>query len=154
VAADRGVRCVGMSLGIFDTHAAQNAGPPLNAGYHQALLNLVSDGVAALYADLAGHGLADRVVILLSSEFGRRAFENSVLGTDHGLGSLALVIGDRVKGGVYGDYPDLREQHLVLDGNLAVHIDFRSVFATILAQHLGADPEPIVRGDFPQLGFL
>src|SRR5262249_45747582 len=102
----------------------------------------------------AGHGVSERVVVVVFSEFGRRAAENNDLGTDHGLASIALVIGDAVKGGVYGDYPDLREDALVLEGNLDVHVDFRSVYATILAQHLGADPERILGGNFPQLAFL
>jgi uncharacterized protein (DUF1501 family) len=54
---------------------------------------------------------------------------------------------------VYGEYPDLRAEHLVLDNNLDVHVDFRAVYATILAQHLGADPEPIL-GSFPPMRFL
>src|SRR5262245_42949798 len=114
IAADQGVRCLGVDFGFFDTHGSQNAGAPIPL--HQALLKLVSDGVAALHADLVGHGMADRVVILVLSEFGRRAWENSLLGTDHGVGSVVLAIGDPVKGGVYGDYPDLREQYLILDG--------------------------------------
>jgi uncharacterized protein (DUF1501 family) len=154
IAANRGVRALGVSLSGFDTHAVQNFGVPDSLPYHQVLLTTVSEAVGAFYADLKGHGVSDRVVTLVFSEFGRRAAENSERGTDHGFGGPMLVIGDPVKGGVYGDYPDLREESLVLGGNLDAPIDYRSVYATILAQHLGADPEPILRGSFPQLPFV
>jgi uncharacterized protein (DUF1501 family) len=154
IAADRGVRALGITLGGFDTHSGQNAGPPDAPPYHQAVLTTVVEAVAAFYADLQGHGIADRVVILIASEFGRRAAENNDGGTDHGFGSVLLALGDPVRGGVYGDYPDLRDQALVLNGNLGVHIDVRSVYATVLAQHLGVDPGSILDGDFPPLAFL
>jgi uncharacterized protein (DUF1501 family) len=153
IAADRGVRGLGVTLGGFDTHSGQNA-PALTAPYHQVLLDSVAGAIAAFAADLSAHGIADRVVTVVVSEFGRRAGENVDEGTDHGLASIALVIGEHVRGGVYGDYPDLRSDALVLRGNLATRIDFRSVYATVLAEHFGADPEPILGGDFPLLRFL
>jgi uncharacterized protein (DUF1501 family) len=154
IAADRGVRALAVSFGLFDTHAKQHIELLPGVAFHQGLWITVSEAIAAFYADLAGHGVSERVVIVVFSEFGRRPAENNNLGTDHGLASMALVIGDAVKGGVYGEYPDLREEALVLQGNLDVHVDFRSVYATILAQHLGADPERILGGDFPPLAFL
>jgi uncharacterized protein (DUF1501 family) len=154
IAADRGLRCAAVPFPGYDTHEGQNVGPPNNLPAHQLLLTSLSQSIAALYADLESHGVAERVVILACSEFGRRAFDNVALGTDHGFGSLALVIGDTVKGGVYGDYPDLRDDYLVFGRNLDVHTDFRSVFGTILAQHFGADPEAIFDAAFPQLSFL
>jgi uncharacterized protein (DUF1501 family) len=154
ITANRGLRCVAVGFPGYDTHAAQNAGPPDVPPVHQTLLSWVSQAIASLYDDLVGQGIAHRVVILVFSEFGRRVFMNSGLGTDHGFGSLAFVIGERVKGGMHGDYPDLRDRYLVLDGNLDVHTDFRSLFGTILAKHLHADPGPIFAGDFPILDFL
>ncbi|MDX2169024.1 MAG: DUF1501 domain-containing protein [Deltaproteobacteria bacterium] len=154
IAARRGVRALAVGLGGFDTHVDQQAGPPDTAAYHEALLGEAAEAVAAFYADLRGHGLAGKVVTLIFSEFGRRAEENNDLGTDHGLASVAFAIGDPVRGGVYGTYPDLAADALVLDGNLDVHTDFRAVYSTILARHLGADPEPILHGDFGDLGFL
>jgi uncharacterized protein (DUF1501 family) len=114
----------------------------------------VSEAVAAFQADLEGHGVADRVVTVVCSEFGRRLQQNYIGGTDHGYASMVLVIGQPVVGGVYGDYPDLRDDALVFDGNLDVHVDFRSVYATLLAKHLGADPEPILHDSFEPLSFL
>jgi uncharacterized protein (DUF1501 family) len=154
IAADRGVRGLAVGFGGFDTHAGELEGPPDTAPYHAGLWSEVSDAIAAFYADVHGHGIGGRVVVLVFSEFGRRGFENNDQGTDHGFASVALAIGDPVRGGVYGDYPDLRDQYLVLDGNLDVRVDFRSVYATILAKHLAADPAQILGGSFPQLAFL
>jgi uncharacterized protein (DUF1501 family) len=153
IAADRGVRALGLALGGFDTHSGQNA-PVLTVPYHQALLGGVAAAIGPFVDDLRAHGIGDRVVTIVVSEFGRRAGENVDEGTDHGLASVALVIGEQVRGGVYGDYPDLRDDALVRGGNLATRIDFRSVYATVLAEHLGADPEPILGGRFPLLRFL
>jgi uncharacterized protein (DUF1501 family) len=154
IAARRGVRALAVALGGFDSHIDQQAGPPETAAYHEALLAEVAGAVAAFYADLKGHGLSAKVVTLIFSEFGRRAYENNDLGTDHGLASTAFAIGDPVRGGVYGTYPDLRDEALVMDGNLDVHTDFRAIYSTILARHLGADPQPILSGNFGDLGFI
>lgn len=154
IAADRGVRAFGVRVTGFDTHSAQNAAAPGDAPYHQALLASVTRALAAFSADLSAHGIADRVVTIVASEFGRRAAENVDAGTDHGIASVALVLGDAITGGVYGDYPDLAEEFLVLDGNLETRIDFRSVYATVIARHFGFDPGPILGGDFTLLSFL
>lgn len=154
IAAEPRARAFAVRAGGFDTHVHQNdtsAGLP-TPGTHERLLAGVSDAVAAFHADLAGHGIGRRVVTVIHSEFGRRAAENSGLGTDHGYGSVMFVVGEAVRGGVVGDYPRL--DRLVLDGNLDVRIDFRSVFATVLDRHLGADPERVLGGTFPVLDFL
>lgn len=155
VAADLNVRAITVGYNGFDTHAAQNDradGEPL--GFHDLVLQDVSSAVAAFYADLDAHGLADRVIVLVFSEFGRRPRETNDGGTDHGYGSVWFVVGGAVKGGVYGEYPSIAPSSLVLDGNVAVTTDFRSVYATIIAKHMGGDPGPILGADVPLLGFL
>jgi uncharacterized protein (DUF1501 family) len=85
------------------------------------------------------------------SEFGRRVAENASAGTDHGKGSCLFVAGPAVKGGLYGSHPDLAD----LDqGDLEFTTDFRSVYATVLANWLKADPKPVLRGEFGKLGFF
>jgi uncharacterized protein (DUF1501 family) len=147
LAADLGVRAVAASVFGYDTHAAQS-------DYHRFLLSQVSDAVEAFHADLTAHGIGDRVVTLVYSEFGRRPEENNNVGTDHGHGSVCFVIGDSVRGGLYGDFPGIEANQLTIEGNVGVTTDFRSVYATLIANHLGGDPESILRGDFPRLGFL
>jgi uncharacterized protein (DUF1501 family) len=155
ITADLGVRAIAVGTDGYDTHAAQNDGAGNGQlGYHDFLLNTVSEAVSAFYQDLAGHGVADRVVILTFSEFGRRPEENNDVGTDHGYGSVMFAVGNPVRGGVYGEYPSLDDDKLVLDGNLDTSVDFRQVYATVLANYLGADPSPVLGGNFDVLGFL
>ena len=78
---------------------------------------------------------------MTTSEFGRRPAENGS-GTDHGTAAAHLVVGAGVKGGRYGEPPSLTA--LDADGNLAMTVDFRSYFATVLQGWLGVDPEPVV----------
>ena len=154
IAANRGVRALDVSLSGFDTHADEQLGPPDTAAYHEGLLQDAGDSIAAFQADLEGHGVGGKVLTLVFSEFGRRPVENNDLGTDHGFAGPMFAVGTAVKGGVWGDYPDLRDDRLVLDGNLDVTTDFRAVYATVLDRHLGVDPTPILGGEFGRVGFL
>lgn len=153
--ADLGVRALAVGADGYDTHANQNDGASSNElGYHDYILMQVSNAVGAFLTDVAAHGHGDRVVVVVASEFGRRAWENTDIGTDHGYGGGMFVAGQPVAGGIYGEYPSLAESQLVFDGNIDVTTDFRSVYATVLAGHLGADPEAILEGTFPTLGFV
>jgi len=87
--------------------------------------------------------------VLLFTEFGRRVHDNS-LGSDHGSGGIAFVVGDGVKGGLYGEYPSLASDQL-LDGDLHYNNDFRGLYATLLENWLGLDSKPIVGGSFEKL---
>jgi uncharacterized protein (DUF1501 family) len=149
------VRALTVGVDGFDTHAAQNDGASATElGNHDYLLKIVSDAIGAFQADVEAHGFGDRVVTLVFSEFGRRVYENTDLGTDHGFAGGMFVVGESVVGGVYGEYPSLAESALVFDGNVDVTVDFRSVYATVLERHLGADSGPILGGDFGTLAFL
>ena len=75
-------------------------------------------------------------------------------GTDHGTGGICWVIGDQVKGGLYGEYPSLKAGDLEDDGDLQHNTDFRSVYATILESWLQMDPRAIVGGAFEELDVL
>jgi uncharacterized protein (DUF1501 family) len=112
----------------------------------------VSNGVSAFCQDLQEHHAGDNVVMLLFTEFGRRVHDNGS-GTDHGSGGVAFVIGDAVKGGLYGEYPSLAPEKL-LEGDLHYNNDFRGTYATLLDRWLGLDAKPIVGGTFEQLDFL
>ena len=129
----------------FDTHAGQNPG-------HGNLWSAVSQGVEAFFADLREHNKSDNVIMLMFSEFGRRVHDNGS-GTDHGAGGVAFVLGDKVKGGHYGEMPSMKAEHLV-QGDLDPNMDFRSVYSTILDKWLKLNPAPIVNGTFEQPAFL
>jgi uncharacterized protein (DUF1501 family) len=100
---------------------------------------------ASLYAfqrDLEARGIADRVLTLVWSEFGRRAEENGSGGTDHGAAGAAFLIGSRVSGGQVGEFPGLAS--LDPDGNVKATADFRGVYCALLEQWFGFDADRIV----------
>ena len=140
-----GVKLLHVTLGGFDTHYTE-----LNR--HDDLMGYLDSAVSAFYADLAAHGKADKVLIATWSEFGRRPKENASGGTDHGAAAPLLLIGDPVKGGLYGAEPSLTG--LDSTGNLKFAVDFRSVYQEILGGHLGADSNEILGATFDQIPFL
>src|SRR5207237_9408042 len=110
--------------GHYDTHADQ-------ANAFTTGLKLTSDTLLAFQRDLEQRGIADRVLVHVWSEFGRRARENGSNGTDHGAAGLGFVIGSRVRGGMIGEYPGL-QTGLDEDGNLKPTADFRGLYCAVL----------------------
>lgn len=147
-----------VTLGPFDHHSDQishaNNHPDKFSGQHAALLKWFSDAVKSFYDDMANHGLADNVVMMQWSEFGRRPNENASFGTDHGTAAPLFVIGNPVKGGLYGQQPSLAATELDPAGNMKFTVDFRSVYATILDRWLGVDSRSVLGGTFENVGFL
>jgi len=129
----------------FDTHAGELAN-------HTRLWTQTSQAISAFYDDLKEHNATDNVVLFVFTEFGRRVHDNGS-GTDHGAGGHAFVIGDKVKGGLYGEYPSL-EAGKLMEGDLHFNNDFRGTYATLLERWMGLDSKPIVGGTFEQLDFL
>jgi len=125
-----------VSLGGFDTHANE-------ANAQAALLGVVSDSISRFVTQLKSTTRSRDVVILVYSEFGRRVVGNASQGTDHGSSGPVFVIGEKIKGGFYGDQPSLSK---LIDGDLAVTTDFRSIYATILEKVLKSPPERILNG--------
>jgi uncharacterized protein (DUF1501 family) len=120
----------------FDTHANQRES-------FAPRLKTVMDAVFAFQRDLEKRGLADRVLINLWTEFGRRPQENGS-GTDHGAAGAAFLIGQRAAGQMIGEFPGLS----VLDDsdNLRATSDFRAYYCALLEQWLGADPAAVIPG--------
>ena len=125
----------------YDTHAVQ-----LPA--HARLLAEFSGALKAFLDDLAASKLADRVAVLAFSEFGRRPEENGSIGTDHGTAGPVFVAGAGVRGGLVGATPRLGA---LVDGDLALQVDFRSVYATLLDDWLGIPSAGVLGGDFARL---
>ncbi|HZO96472.1 MAG TPA: DUF1501 domain-containing protein [Gaiellaceae bacterium] len=138
IAAGLPVHVVGLTVGHFDTHATQ-------AASLQRDLQLASDSLLAFQRDLEARGLADRVLVHVWSEFGRRGAENASRGTDHGAAGLGLLIGSRVSGKQVGSFPGLTGG-LDPSGNLRPTADFRAVQAALLEQWLGTDADAILPG--------
>ena len=100
------------------------------------LLNQFSNAIAAFCQDLDDR--MEDVVIVTMSEFGRTAEENGTGGTDHGHGSLMMVVGGPVAGGkIYGTWPGLEKEQLFETRDLAVTTDFRTVLSELVRGHLG-----------------
>ncbi len=95
---------------------------------HNELLRQVSTALTAFQRDLERAGIADRVVTLVFSEFGRRAGENASKGTDHGRGAPVFLMGEPVAGGQHGTAPDLER---LVDGDVPSTADFRSIYSTL-----------------------
>jgi len=143
-----GTRVFWVQTGGFDTHAGQNT---LN-GTYATLMQTLNDGLSAFCSDLVNHGLFQDTLILQFSEFGRRIAENGSQGTDHGAAGIMMAIGGAVRGGIYGTAPNLNpagNPTLENDGaDVRYETDFRSVYARAIEGWLGADPVPILNGDF------
>jgi uncharacterized protein (DUF1501 family) len=138
LAAGLPLKCVAISApGDFDTHSNQ-------AKAFESGLTLTAQSLAAFQADIEARGLADRVLVHVWTEFGRRAQENGSAGTDHGAGGAGLLIGTRAKGGMVGEWPGLGS--LDPNGNLLFNVDFRSVYCSLLEQWFGADSAAIIPG--------
>jgi uncharacterized protein (DUF1501 family) len=130
----------------FDTHVVQN-------DLHGRLLTYTSDAVAAFMQDMARLGRADDVTLMAFSEFGRRAPENTSLGTDHGAANVMFVAGKQVKGGHYGAPPSLTK--LDAGDNLIFTTDFRRVYGTMAQSLLGVTPgSDLLHGTFEPLGMM
>ncbi|MSQ31675.1 MAG: DUF1501 domain-containing protein [Dehalococcoidia bacterium] len=144
ICGDLGLQICHVSIGGWDTHASQNI-------THSRLLAYLADGIRMFHEDLKAHGKDKNVLIMTWSEFGRRAQENGSAGTDHGTAGPLFLAGTPVKGGLYGQRPDLTKLD---NGNLSFTVDFRSVYSTILEKWLNAPAAVILGGSFEALPFL
>lgn len=139
VSAGLPLRCVALeATGEYDTHAGQTS----------ALTSALTTTAASLLSfqrDLEARGVADRVLTLVWTEFGRRAKENGSGGTDHGAAGTGFLIGSRAAGTQVGEFPGLAKG-LDAEGNLKATADFRGVYASLLEQWFGFDAERVIPG--------
>jgi uncharacterized protein (DUF1501 family) len=128
----------------YDTHSAQ-------APTHSRLLRELGDATKVFLDDLHDCGLADRVLVLCFSEFGRRVQENASEGTDHGTAGPVFLAGPGVKSGLHGATPSLTDLEA---GDLKMSVDFRHVYAALLEGWLAVDSRPVLDGEFSALAVL
>lgn len=124
-----GTRIFSCRIGGFDTHANQVETGNSSMGKHAALMYHISSAVKAFYDDLKNLGLAERVLAMTYSEFGRRAASNASYGTDHGNAAPMLVFGTCLNPGVYGENPNLAN---LQNGNIPMQHDYRQVFSSVI----------------------
>ncbi len=131
-----GLRAATISLGGWDSHFGQNS-------FLSGLLPRLSKGLQA-FANAMGPDLP-KVHLVVLSEFGRRISENVSLGTDHGRGGLAMVLGGGVAGGrihhqwkgldrAAREFPKDLPKQVDYSGDLPVVHDFRQILAPILTR--------------------
>jgi uncharacterized protein (DUF1501 family) len=141
VKADLGLEVAFLETSGWDHHAAEGGA----SGQLAARLRELGGSLAAFYRDLGTRG--DDVAVVTLTEFGRTVRENGNRGTDHGHGSVALVLGGGVRGGrVHGRWPGLEPPSLYEGRDLAVTTDFRDLLGELLTRHLGASD---LRAVFP-----
>jgi uncharacterized protein (DUF1501 family) len=112
-----------VNLSSFDTHVGEQAD-------QNALLAQVDGAIGAFMASISAGSRSNDVTVMIYSEFGRRVVSNAGLGTDHGTSAPVFIIGNSVKGGLYGEQPSL--ETLDENGNLLVTTDFRNVYGGLL----------------------
>ena len=129
--SDVGLKVACVDLNGWDHHDAM--GTP-SSGLTADFAGGLSDALAAFHQDLGS--LRDEVTVVTMSEFGRTIGVNGSGGTDHGRGSALFVMGGKVNGGLYGNYPSgpLEDGP---DGDLEVQNDYRRPLAEILTKRLG-----------------
>ncbi|WP_422082270.1 DUF1501 domain-containing protein [Ulvibacterium sp.] len=126
-----GTKVYMISMGGFDTHGNQ----PLA---HERLMTNLSVAVDNFYDDIAFTQQDDKVLSMTFSEFGRRIFENGSNGTDHGKAAPTLFFGSGLNGSAFvGEHPTLDNPDG--RGNLEYTMDFRDLYATVLAEWLCVD---------------
>jgi len=136
IAAGSPTRVWSVSLGGFDTHANE-------ANAQAALLGTVSSALTRFASQMKNTSRGKDIVTMVYSEFGRRVKGNASQGTDHGTAGPVFLIGDRVKGGFYGDQPSLSK---LVGGDLAVTTDFRDIYAAVLEDLLTTPTEKVLAG--------
>jgi uncharacterized protein (DUF1501 family) len=145
LAAADGPRIAVLSVGGWDTHADQGA----TTGQLAGLLGELDDGMGD-FRSAIGSAWADTVAVL-ATEFGRTVRINGDGGTDHGVGTVALLAGGAVQGGkVFGDWPGLAPNQLYEKSDLRATTDLRSVFKGVLRDHLGVPTNLLNKGIFPE----
>lgn len=117
VPSELGLGVVSMSYGGWDTHNDQAA----EIGANLADVFGDSGGLdTALTAienlPAAERPAFERLVFYFASDFGRQLVANGSAGTDHGSGTYSLLLGQAVRGGVYGEMFPARESRPDGDG--------------------------------------
>ncbi len=151
LAAPNGPQAAVLEMSGWDTHAnqANPNGPLANT------LSQLDTGLAALRDGLTPSGTWNRTVVVVATEFGREVAINGTLGTDHGTGAVAFVLGGAVKGGrVIADWPGLAKRDRNEGRDLKITTDLRAVLKSVLSDHLQVASQTLSTEVFPGSGAL
>ncbi|MBO9660936.1 MAG: DUF1501 domain-containing protein [Chitinophagaceae bacterium] len=145
-----------VNMGGFDTHARQTDAKDTTIGAHARLLERLSEAINVFMADLQELGVADRVLGMTFSEFGRRIKSNASGGTDHGSAAPVFLFGNGVQSGIIGKNPAITATAAVKD-NIEMQHDFRSLYTTVLEDWFMVDhsaSQSIMLKDFASLAIV
>jgi uncharacterized protein (DUF1501 family) len=124
-----------VNLNSLDTHVSE-------VGVQNELLAELDGAIGAFMTSISAGSRSNDVTVMIYSEFGRRVMSNASGGTDHGTSAPVIIIGNSVKGGLYGDQPSL--ESLDDNGNLLVTTDFRDVYGGLLQDVLHTPVKDII----------
>jgi uncharacterized protein (DUF1501 family) len=124
-----------VNLSSFDTHTSEQTD-------QNELLAEVDGAVGNFMTSIGAGSRSNDVTVMIYSEFGRRVMSNAAQGTDHGTSAPVFLIGNGVKGGLYGEQPSL--ESLDVNGNLQVTTDFRDIYGGLLQDVLGTPVKDVI----------
>jgi uncharacterized protein (DUF1501 family) len=140
------VKALALDRGGFDTHNNQRGG-------HDYNWQQLSEALAAFYEDIKGE--SKEINLLVMSEFGRTMKENASRGTDHGKGNCWFVLGNKVKGGVYGGWPGLKTEQLLDNRYLDYSVDIVDIVAELVEHHFALNPTQVFQNiSSKKVGFV
>jgi uncharacterized protein (DUF1501 family) len=151
IKAKVGLRVVAIDLGGWDMHT--NLGT-VGGGEMRNSLTELANALSAFATDLGPQ--LDDVNVVTMTEFGRRVAENGNAGTDHGHGSLMLLLGGGLVGGqVHGKWPGIAPAALD-NGDIAGANDYRDVLAEVLQRgfNVGDVKTVFPDHDYTRIGVL
>lgn len=147
-----------VTIGGFDTHSNQTDGTDTTIGSHATLLSRLSSAMQTFQNDLELLGVANDVISMTFTEFGRRAKSNGSRGTDHGTATPIFVMGNNVNPFIFGTSPNLIDLETgALKDNIKMQFDFRQIYASIFAQWFSVPIDLItdmLYGDFNQINLI
>jgi len=138
IKAGVGLEVACIDLVNWDTHFFQGSAD----GAQADRARILGEGIAAFEADLKQQ--RRNVSVFVMTEFGRRIYENSSLGTDHGRGFAAMLFSDKIKGGrIIGprhfldDDGEKGTEGMTVVGGMRIEFDFRDLFSEVLRGTMG-----------------
>ncbi len=145
IVKDTNTKIYYINMGGFDTHASQK-------NRQERLLKQYNDAIKIFVKDLQKNQKLDDTLIMTFSEFGRRVKQNASQGTDHGTANNVYFMGGKLKNpGIFNEAPNLSNLD---EGDLIYSVDFRRIYASVLKNWLGVDPENVLLSTFEPLGII
>jgi uncharacterized protein (DUF1501 family) len=142
LAAESGARIAMVETGGWDTHAQQRGRLAAQLRGLDGLIGALKDGLGPLWAN---------TMVVVATEFGRTVKVNGTGGSDHGTGSMAMLLGGTVNGGrVIADWPGLGDAALYEGRDLKPTTDLDTVIASAAGAHFGIDGLRAMKALFPE----